>query len=683
MVRILTLRLAFLCLSISVLLRADSGFSVQATDPAPWTMILGSIGLEQTTNDATIRVMGTGRGGAAADLSKADLSKLDLAKLAADHILILEGAVPGSAQLGITPRTDQLSIRQIRDVHAPNIQIIWAAAVQSNGFDLASDYQVFARDRWSKQPVLAGKKTRQGAILWLATAPGATGIERYPYLLQALADLDFTPPALATNLWAFFDSAYRSRADVDYLARRWRQTGISALHIAGWHNMEPDDERDLYLRQLIAACHRNAILTYAWLELPHVSEKFWADHPEWREKTALGQDAKLDWRKLMNLQDPACRKAVEAEVQGLLERFDWDGVNLAELYFESLEGASNPSRFTPMNDNVRATFKQSGGFDPKLLFDPSSTNAAGRDPTSLRKFLDFRAHLVTEMQSQWMDTTMRSRERKPWLDIVLTHIDDRFEPGVRDALGADIAHTLPLVEARGVKLVIEDPAPLWNLGAERYTQLAAKYAELTPNKPGTNFAVDINIVDRYQDVYPTKKQTGVELLELVHSAAASFRQVALYFESSIEKQDLTLLPAAATLARVKHAGADELDVTTPQACRILWTGAVEIDGKPWPVQSSAAVLTPAGHHRLAPGVTTPSALAALRVSDFNGDLQTAHTTPTGIELTYKSQTRAIATLDAAVSAVEVDGSLYWRPIGGEKTQFFVLPAGQHLVTFRR
>lgn len=678
MVRVLALGLGLICLGACVLLRADAGFSVQGTDPAPWVKIFGSVGVERATNDATIRVIGTGGGGAAVDLAK-----LDLAKLAVDHVVILEGAVPGSAQLGITPRADPISIRQIRDVHAPNIQIIWGETVLCKGADLASDYEVFARDRWSGQPVLAGKKTRQGAILWMATPTGATGIERYPYLLQALADLDFTPPAQATNLWAFFDSAYRSRADVDYLARRWRQTGISALHIAAWHNMEPDDERDQYLCGLIAACHRNAILTYAWLELPHVSEAFWADHPEWREKTALGQDAKLDWRKLMNLQDPACRKAIEAQVQGLLERFDWDGVNLAELYFESLEGTSNPSRFTPMNDNVRAAFKQSGGFDPKLLFDPASANAADRDPASLRKFLDFRAHLVTKMQSQWMDTTMRIRERKPWLDIVLTHIDDRFEPGVRDALGADVARTLPLAEARGVKLIIEDPAPLWNLGAERYTQLAAKYAELAPNKPAANLAVDINIVDRYQDVYPTKKQTGVELLELVHAAAASFHQVALYFESSLEKQDLMLLPAAATLAQVKRPAADELDVTTPQACRILWTGAVEIDGKPWPVQSAVAVLTPAGHHRLAPGVTTPGASAALHISDFNGDLQAAQTTRTGIELAYKSQTRAIATLDAAVSAVEVDGSLFWRPIGGEKPQFFVLPAGQHLVTFRR
>jgi hypothetical protein len=86
---------------------------------------------------------------------------------------------------------------------------------------------------------------------------------------------------------------------------------------------------------------------------------------------------------------------------------------------------------------------------------------------------------------------------------------------------------------------------------------------------------------------------------------------------------------------------------------------------------------------LAPGIATAGASAALHVSDFNGTLESAQTTRTGIDLAYKSHTRAIVTLDAAVSAVEVDGSLFWRPIGGEKPQFFVLPAGQHLVAFRR
>ena len=106
-------------------------------------------------------------------------------------------------------------------------------------------------------------------------------------------------------------------------------------------------ESDEYLRRLIEACHRKAILVYVWLELPHVSEKFWDEHPEWREKTAILQDAQLDWRKLMNLNNPDCFAAVSEGVKQLIGRFDWDGVNLAELYFESLEGAAIPRASRP------------------------------------------------------------------------------------------------------------------------------------------------------------------------------------------------------------------------------------------------------------------------------------------------------------------------------------------------
>src|SRR5581483_5648570 len=154
-------------------------------------------------------------------------------------------------------------------------------------------FQIFATEKWKGIPVLAGKRTKSGAILWMATAPGATGLERYPYLLQALVDLGLQLPVRSTNLWAFFDSSYRIRADVDYLVQRWRRSGVSVLHVAAWHNVEPDPTQDEYLKSLIEACHRNAILVYAWLELPHVSEKFWTDHPAWREKTAVGQDAQL------------------------------------------------------------------------------------------------------------------------------------------------------------------------------------------------------------------------------------------------------------------------------------------------------------------------------------------------------------------------------------------------------
>ena len=417
------------------------------------------------------------------------------------------------------------------------------------------------------------------------------------------------------------------------------------------------------------------ILVYAWLELPHVSEKFWADHPEWREKTAAGQDAQLDWRKLMNLQNPDCRKAAASEIGDLLGRFDWDGVNVAELYFESLEGASNPARFTPMNDDVRRDFERTGGFDPKLLFDSSSSYSIAKNPAALRKFLDYRAALASKMQADWLDLIDRTRASKPYLDIVLTHIDDRFEPGIRDALGADVARSLPAIQARKSTLLVEDPATLWSLGPERYGKLAEKYRELTPDM--RHIAVDINVVERYQDVYPTKKQTGVELLELIHQAATSFSRVALYFENSLERQDLRLIPAAATTATLTKDPSGAFRIEAAEDTRVSWTGAVALDGKPWPVANDKSVLAPPGKHTLEASSVRPP----VSISDFNGEIRTADSANDRADLSYTSRSRAVAILGSAVSSIELDGQPFGKQAAADAS--ILLPAGQHVVTFYR
>lgn len=649
------------CVLALPLFAGAATFRTADADAEVWSKIFEAVGISQTASpDADIVVAGPN-------------AHLDAA--AADrHIVIVEGVSPLAQSFGIRSTGKAVLVRRICDEHAPRMQIFWQEPLTIPIVQLPAGFRVFATDYWKHAPALAGRRTAQGAILWLAAKPGANGFARYPYLLNALADLGLTFPARTTGLWAFFDSAYRIRADVDYLARRWRAAGISALQVAAWHNMEPDPVQDAYLKHLIDACHRNGILVYAWLELPHVSDRFWRDHPEWREKTALGQDAQLDWRKLMNLQNPDCRRAAAGEILTLLGRFNWDGVNLAELYFESLEGASDPARFTPMNNDVRAEFKRIAGFDPKLLFDPDSPYSTEKNAGGLRKFLDYRASLTTRMQAQWLGIIDRARAKKAYLDIVLTHIDDRFEPGIRDALGADVARTLPLLEARHDTLLVEDPATLWSLGPSRYAKIAEKYREIAPHD--NHIGIDINIVERYQDVYPTKKQTGVELLELAHEASASFSRVALYFENSIEKQDLALLPVAATAATVAQKAPDEIVVDTPQPVRIAWEGPVELDGHVWPVQSARNVLVPAGEHILTPGL----AAAAVTIDGFNGEIRSAVATAFATEIAYTSRSRAIAILAAPVSSIAVDGAPSHAELCG---QAVLLPAGQHVVAFNR
>ena len=159
------------------------------------------------------------------------------------------------------------------------------------------------------------------------------------------------------------------------------------------------------------------------------------------------------------------------------------------------KGVGNPSRFTPMNPDVRAEFQAQSGLDPLELF-----RAPRRRPSQRDSFLDYRAGLARRMQEEWLAELESARRAKPHLDLVLTHVDDRFDTGMRDAIGADAARVLPLLDTHSFTFLIEDPATVWHLGPQRYQAIAERYRALTPHRD--KLAIDLNIVERYQNVYP-------------------------------------------------------------------------------------------------------------------------------------------------------------------------------------
>ncbi len=637
-------------------------YHVVGDEPTSWPAVLGSIGLTPAA-DGPSRLLVLPGGTSAAPATW-------LPRIEAGALVILEGDSPLAEALGVLATPQRVSTRSVVDVADPKLPVIWEQSLDLPRFTLPSTAKVYAHERWSKAPLMAGIRHGAGAVLWLAVNPGKLGHERFPYALQALADLGLQPPYRSGRLWAFFDSSYRLRVDPDYFADRWRRAGIGALHVAAWHYHEPDAGRDEYLRKLIEACHKRAILVYAWVELPHVSEQFWQQHPEWREKTALLQDAHLDWRKLMNLQHPDCVQAVAAGLAALVRRFEWDGVNLAELYFESLEGIDNPARFTPFNDNARAAFAKIHGVDPLAIVKDKNHE--------LRSvWLDFRAHLAKQMQEEWLARLEAERRQKPHLDIVLTHVDDRFDTRMRDLIGADAGRLLPLLDSHDFTFLIEDPATIWHLGPQRYPQIAEKYKALTAHRD--KLAIDINIVERYQDVYPTKQQTGTELFQLVNLSAKAFARVALYFENSILAQDLPLLASsAADVQRVEYV-ANRLVIESPRGVGIPWQGAAMVNGRLWPVADERTLWLPPGPV----AIEASSAQLPLRVLDFNGDLKSAAVQGGSVDLAYASSGRAIAILDRRPVSVEIDGASAKPMIleAGPGRFAVLLPRGQHLITF--
>ncbi len=641
MVFVHSLRIAAVALAAGVALQgAAADFTVRVADPDAWRPLLSSVGVEPTTGEARIRVV--------------------------------VGDEPAALEAGVVQRDELIRIASLEDLHDPDQGIFWKEPGQAPRFELPPGAEVFTREKPSGAPLVAALPSDSELLLWVAEPPGPSGYDHFPFLLQALVDRGLRTPFRGDRLWAFFDSSYRLGADPDLLARRWRDEGIAGLHVAAWHFFDGDPAKDDYLDRLMAACRRHGVLVYAWLELPHVSEGFWESHPECREKTATLQDAKLDWRKLINLNNPACAADVAAGLRRLLTRFDWDGVNLAELYFESLHGPSNPARLTPFNDDVRQSAAAAIGFDPVELFRQGSELNWSRNAAGWKAYADYRARLALELQQHWLGFI---RETLPQADLVVTQIEDRFDERMREFLGADTTALLPLATKYDFTLLIEDPATLWSLGPERYTQIAERYAALTEEPE--RLAIDINIVERYQQTYPTRKQVGGEFLQLLDHAARAFPRTAIYFESSISQPDRKLMAAALSGARLVEREETTDVVEAGEPFGLNWDGFAEVDGAPWPVADRKTVWLPAGRHRVSPAGRPPPG----RVERLTADLLGASCEGDRVDFSYRAKARALALLDRKPREIIVDGTTIEPDLVPATRHWSLrLPRGRHAVS---
>ena len=483
---------------------------------------------------------------------------------------------------------------------------------------------------------------------------GRTGYELLPTLSRLVGEATTAPAGLSRNgLELYLDPGVlppNIAHNVNAVAALAQ--GARVVDVAAWDTNFTDPSRDYPYAALIQALHARGILAYAWLEPPFVDLAMWQNQPQCREKTETGQDADPYWRDLISLETPACFNLAWQQWAPVIDGNPWDGVNVAELYFESPQ---NSAAFTP--------------------FSPAALAQFGRDPrTNMAAFMKFRVRLVTELNAEML-TRLNSLPHASDLDLELTVIDSKLDPTEAYDVGSNVTQLVSVAQKGGASLELEDPFTTWSDGPLRYDQLTPELKQLV--QPG-NGLIDLNIVNR-SGARPTSKMTGGELDLAASSAAAFSGRMGAYAIGTIPAADQAALPSAmAATAQTTDTG-----IVTPWTVTVYAPPAgphtsVTVDGTPWPSAGGAAIV-PAGEHRV---VWSSSPAAGPGLTGFTGELSNASISAHAMTLSYSSRAATYAVVTQRPATLVVDGAAQApiavaNPTGGWTVR---LPKSTHRVT---
>ena len=596
----------------------------------------------------------------------------------------LEGDSLLARGIGVQFQPRQTTLDGIKDRHHPAVKISWAEAVTMQEFS-ATGLTVFCTSRNHGPPVLAGGSLGAGRWLYSGVALDASqgwGYGRFPYFHEAFLDWFHLQPVLErSNLIAYLDWGYYYRQNPRQVAARLKADGIREVHLSSWYKL---DDCRTFFSAFITACHSYGILVYSWLELPEVTNDFWNLHPQWREQTARLTDAQIDWRYLMALEIPECMTAVQQELQTLLTAFPWDGVDVAELYFDTPVGFDHPESFTPLSQWVRNDFAAQAGVDPVEFFAPPSNHYYRNDPTGFRQFLNYRSRLLLNLNQQVLQFVggLKIGTFKTAPPVTLTLVDTVIDTQMGDYIGINGPAFLALQNQLGCDLQVEDPGTLWNAGPDRYRIIGNAYRPQLA--PGTRLTVDINIVDRVPPVFPAAKQTGLEFLSLLYQAGLSADQVCIYAANTPAPFDFKYARAAlAGSAVVTQVAPDSYQCTTPHSVvfKTPIASKLLVNGRAWPCVGADGIRLPVGMSVLT--VPTNSVInPPLHITDLSTDILEASATANGVRLRYSDHRNVLVTIDHQPRTIATNGIACQLPVFKRGQSYTVCcPAGTNEVFF--
>ena len=599
--------------------------------------------------------------------------------------LFFDGTSKLNESFKIKFKSEIITVTKIRDLQFKDNLLYWTVPADVKAIDTTGvNYSSLCLEDSLHQAIAIHGSFGKGKFFYyepLFDPITVKGYSRFPYLAETFSKLfGIHPLAERQASEMFFDPGMRTdNIPVETLAKQWKQQNIKCIHAAGWYL---NDDYDY--KRLLAACHTNGILVSCWLETPMISKTFWEEHPNWREKTAYQKDANIDWRLLMNLADSNCRSAIFKELGELLLKNDWDGVNLAELYFEpSPVGPNLPENFTPMNAIVREEFKKLDGFDPILLFNPASTHYWKNNSSDWHAFANYRKDLCYRLKKYFLDYLSTIKNQKKDFELMLTVIDVSLTPELSDFIGENTENALSLYKQYNLTLQVEDPSNCWGATPERYNKMGKSYRKYV--KGENQLLFDCNVVASHELGYggfPSEKPSGEEIRQIAYNMSLSKSRAVFYAEDALFKQDFKNISfVLARDAKIIDNWDNSWKIVTPYSISIDISRKdinFTLDGNPWFAKNDNYVIIPEGSHKLSLD-TIPSSYSGINILSLSGELINATFNKESVEFVYKENIASCYVtvdknpIEILIDNVKSDVNIY----PGVGTFSLKLPRGQH------
>ena len=375
--------------------------------------------------------------------------------------------------------------------------------------------------------------------------------------------------------------------------------------------------------------------------------------------------------------------------RAFLEQYDWDGVNLAELYFEAGRGFKDPRLFTPMHISAQREVKKRFDIDLTKIFDPASTFYWKTNPAVKDAIVDYRVGKLTSVYQKILAQLTAVAQEHDGFQIIVTAMDSFGSPELRENIGVDMNTILALQRTYHFLLQVEDPEALWSTDPLRYIAIGKKYADLIGDR--SKLLLDLNIVNvRKPEAvtpFPTLIQTGTESFHLVNAASLGAPRLTIYSESSVNPQDMLFLPYALASDVTYQFTESGYLITSPGSFVLKLpaeTKEIRVDDMPRTAVRDNLFLIPAGTHRIS---VTPDATSSFSAHGLQGKIMSI--TGNLLDVTYglrqmafdyESGTRTLVSLTAEPTSVVLDGAPYeTRPMKGNDCFSIFLPPGRHHV----